>query len=621
MATNEVGGYTGRFLRADLTAGQVGNVNFDASTLRKWVGGAGIGARILYDEVPPGVQWDDPTNRLILATGPLAGTSVMGSGTFAAVTVGPMTGGATSTQANGFLGAYMKFAGFDGVILQGRSEDWVYLYLHDGIAELRDARSLLGLDTFELKEALAQELGKKEQMISAFGVGPAGEHGVRFAIIAGDRGHVAGHNGAGAVMGSKRIKAVVAERSTRRFPIANEVLLSDLSRQLTESLLSDPRGRHAFEWGTSQHFRRYSQTGALPVRNYTTSVFPEASDFLGEKYRPEFDAKPSPCWACRSHHHHTLTVPNGPFAGYKGEEPEYEQWASCGPQMGNTDVASAIVIASEIDRFGMDTNETGWVMGWVMECYEKGILTKEDTDGLEMTWGNVPSIRALLRKIAYRDGIGDLLADGVRKASEKLGRGSEDLAVYTMKGNTPRSHDDRARWNEMIDVCLSDTGTIAIGVATRQEEQGAPVDYDLFDGEKVSEVAGKTAGRMTFEDCVGMCRFNCRTSLVPMVNAVAAATGWDITPTEAMEVGRRTLNLWRAFNVKRGLTPDMERGSKRYHSTPVDGPVAGTSIVPQWEGMRANYYRLMGWDLNTGRPLPETLASLGLPEVAKELWG
>ena len=418
MAVKDVGGYTGKMLRVDLSSGRFSEVRFDEPTLRKWIGGTGIGAKILYDEVPPEVQWDDPRNRLILATGPLAGTRVMGSGTFAAVTVGAMTGGATSTQANGFLGAYMKFAGYDGVILQGRSDRWVYLYLHDGIAELRDAAHLLGLDTFRTQEAITAELGKKEHAVSVFGVGPAGERGVRFAMIAGDRGHVAAHNGVGAVMGSKRVKAIVAARGPRRFPLADAGRLEEASRQMMEALLADPRGRRAFDWGTSLSFREYSRIGALPVRNYTTSVFPEALDFMGDKYRSVFHAKPSRCWACRSNHHQSLTVPSGPFAGYKAEEPEYEQWASCGPQMGNADVASAVVIADEIDRLGMDVNETSWVMGWVMECYEKGILTKEDTGGLEMTWGNVESIRAMARKIAYREGIGDMLAEGVKRASD-----------------------------------------------------------------------------------------------------------------------------------------------------------------------------------------------------------
>lgn len=214
-------GYAGRFLRVGLSNGTITEERWDATSLRKWVGGTGVGVKTLHNEVPPSVQWSDPDNRLIMATGPLGGTSVMGTGTVSFVTKGAMTGGATTTQANGFMGAYMKFAGFDAVIVQGQSPKWVYLYLHDGLAELRDAAQLVGTDTYELQDRINEELGKREHRLSVFGIGPAGEHLVRFACIAGDRGHVAGHNGSGAVMGSKRLKAIVAERG-KRFPVFDE---------------------------------------------------------------------------------------------------------------------------------------------------------------------------------------------------------------------------------------------------------------------------------------------------------------------------------------------------------------------------------------------------------------
>jgi len=233
----------------------------------------------------------------------------------------------------------------------------------------------------------------------------------------------------------------------------------------------------------------------------------------------------------------------------------------------------------------------------------------------------VEATRALLGRIARREGIGELLAEGVKRASAKLGRGSQELAVYTEKGNTPRGHDHRGRWIEMFETCLSDTSTITVGPLVNQEEQGAPAMFDAFNWEQVSEIAGKANGRMIFEDCLGSCRFTTRAPLAKLAVAVAAATGWDFTAEEAFAVGRRTVNLLRAFNLRRGLAPDLEYPSRRYGSSPTDGPAAGTAIMPHWEDMRRNYYSMMGWDLATGRPLPETLASLGLPEVARDLWG
>jgi len=238
-----------------------------------------------------------------------------------------------------------------------------------------------------------------------------------------------------------------------------------------------------------------------------------------------------------------------------------------------------------------------------------------------MTWGNVESIRAMLQKIALREGIGDLLAEGVKRAAERLGRGSEDLAIYIMKGNTPRSHDHRTRWVEMVDTCVSDTGTMEVGPAWLPEEQGAKANPDLHYWEDVAEQLGKHNGRMMFEDSLGICRFTSRTTMEGLGKAVEAATGWkDFTGEEALAVGRRISNLLRVYNLRCGLTPEMERPSKRYGSVPVDGPMAGKDIKEHWDEMRQRYYELMGWDFATGRPLPETLRRLGLATVIPDIW-
>lgn len=613
-------GYAGKFLRVNLSTGKLTEERWDSDRLRKWVGGTGVGVKILYDEVSPTVQWSDPENRLIMATGPFGGTTIMGTGAISFVTKGPMTNGAVTTQANGYMGAYMKFAGYDAVIVQGRSDKWVYLYLHDGVAELKDAESLLGLDTYETQDKITEDLGKKERQVSVFSVGPAGESQVRFAAIAGDRGHVAGHNGTGAVMGSKRLKAIVAERG-KKFPVADENALKETANQIIEDILANPTSKNTFDWGTMSGFPGAEKGGWLPVKNYTTNPFPEAPSFTRMEYQKEWDLQPMPCWACRTKHLHMVTIKGGKYDGFKTEEPEYEQWAAWGPVVGNTDPAGAAVLSRDVDALGMDTNEAGWLMGWVIECYEKGILTKKDTDGLEMTWGNVDAIRAMLRKIATRDGIGDMLAEGVRGASQKLGRGSDEFAIYTLKGNTPRGHDHRSRWIEMVDTCVSDTSTIEVGPAWKPEEQGAKASPDLHNWEDIGEQLGKHNGRMMFEDCTGICKFTARTGMETLGKAIEASTGWkDFTGDEAMAVGRRISNLLRVYNLRCGLGPELERPSKRYGSVPVDGPMAGRNIMEHWDEMKGRYYELMGWDTATGRPLPETLKKLGLSDLISDIW-
>jgi len=313
-----------------------------------------------------------------------------------------------------------------------------------------------------------------------------------------------------------------------------------------------------------------------------------------------------------------MTITGGKYDGIVVEEPEYEQLAAWGPVIDSEDVPSAMMLSSLTDRLGFENNEAGWIVGWVMECYEKGFLTKDNLDGLEMKWGNVEGVRQLLHMIAYRQGVGDLLAEGIMRASQKLGGEAAKCAIYTAKGNTPRGHDHRTRWFEMFDTCVSNTGTIEtgpIGTYFGGVETLSP-GYPM----EVSTVMAETKGMMIFEDSLVLCRFNSKMNLALESEAVSAVTGWDFTSEEAKRVGLRAVNLMKAFNIRAGLGRELDRPSERYGSTPIDGPSKGISIEPHWEKMLENYYRLMGWDVKTGKPLPETLRKLGLEHLIKDLW-
>ncbi len=609
MAEN-FSGYTGKLLRVDLTTGTITDERLDGTTIKDYVGGSGFGAKILYDEVPPEVEWSNPANRLIICSGPLGGTRVAGSGTFSAVTKGPLTNGAVTTQANGFLGAYLRFAGYDGIILQGAASSLKYLYIGKGSIELRDATRLAGKDTWETQDALCNELGKTERNLSVFGIGPAGETLVKFAAIAGDKGHVAGHNGSGAVMGSKRLKAIAIERSEGRVPMHDGNELSRLAREISDLLKTDP----SFDvplWGTSMAFAPLSMIGALPVRNYTTNIFPEWESFMGDRLRSTYECTPKPCWGCQMNHCHLMKVTEGPYAGYVGDEPEYEQWSAWGPMIGNPDPGAALMLANEVDKLGMDTNEAGLVVGWVMECYARGFLSAKDLDGLEMRWGNVKGTKELLRRIANRQGFGGLLAEGVKRAAEKIGGEALECAIYTHKGNSPRGHDHRALWSEMFETCVSNTGTIEVARTVFPSELGLSGPIDRFSGKDVSTAAAKTNGRMVFEDTLGTCRFCTQVPLAKLSQVLNAATGWEFGAEECLLVGRRVVNLLRVFNIRNGITAEQEIPSARYGSTPTDGPAAGISIAPHWDDMRRDYYDLMAWEKETAKPLPERLRRYG----------
>ncbi|MEJ2109495.1 MAG: aldehyde ferredoxin oxidoreductase C-terminal domain-containing protein [Acidobacteriota bacterium] len=609
----KTGGYLGRILRVDLTSEKITTESLDESILRKFIGGAGLGAKYLFDEVPAGVQWSDPENRLLFFSGPFGGTRYAGSGMIAVVSKGPMTNMAGSSQANGFFGTYLKFSGFDGVIIQGQANDWKYLRIHDGTAELCDARDLVGKDTLETEDAVREKL---DSQCSVYGIGPAGENRVRYAAIFGDHGHVAAHNGLGAVMGSKKLKAIAAERGSQKIEVADPERHDAAVKEFAQHF---HKMQHPlFEYGTADLVGLAKKLGWLPVKNYTTSEFPEFEKFTGQSIRKNFKTKSTPCWACRKGHTCSIQIEEGPYAGFEGEEPDYEGVAAMGSLIGQTDPATTIYLCNQVDRLGLDINESGYVIAWLMECCEKGYLETSDLDGIDMAWGNGDAVLEMLKKIAHRQGCGDLLAEGVKRASEKIGGEAANCAVYTRKGASPRTHDHRANWPELIDTCLSNTGPIEVtGGAPKPEELGLDPVKDPSDPVQVSTMNARLNGKGQFLDSLPLCRF-CMMDFRSPIEALNIITGWDMDIPEAIDVGRRIVNQFRAFNFRHGLTKEMEAPSVRYGSTPADGPAAGKAIMPKWDALRRTYYEEMGWDAETGKPLPDTLKKLGLEDLISE---
>lgn len=610
-------GSTGKILRVDLSSGRIRDEALDEATLRKYLGGTGMGIKYLHELVDPKIKWSDPRNIFFLGSGPLGGTRIPGCATISFVTKGALTNGATSTQANGNFGAYLKWCGYNGILVQGASSTWKYLYIHEGGAELRDASHLVGKDTWQTEDAIKEELGYKERTMSVFGIGPAGENMVKFAGVFGDRGHAAPHNGTGAVMGSKKLKAFAVARVPSKLQFVDPEKLSELAKKTTEGAKAFGGG-NVFNWGTSRVLPGAETAGWLPVKNYLTNVFPEKELFDGARVRPLFKSQNYPCFACASHHYELMTVTEGPYAGYFGKEPEYEQWASWGPQIWQKDPGAAVMLSNEVDKLGMDTNEAGWVVGWVMECYEKGTLTKKDLDGLEMTWGNVEATLALLKNIAHRRGYGNTLAEGVKVAAEKLGGEAVNWAIFTGKGNSPRGHDHRGRWVEMLDTTISDTGTLETQMlVVNKNLWKMPNPMDIFNPEQVATAEANSMGSMTISDCLVQCWFCSFNDTETQLEALNAATGWNMSVEEIMKVGKRVVNLMRLYNLKAGLTPDKEKPAPRYCSQSVDGPNKDKPVAPHWEKILDLFYQLMGWDRKTGKPLPETLKALGIEHLAK----
>ena len=607
-------GYAGKWADINLSNRTVSYIEFPEKILREYLGGIGIGARILYDRVKPGTEWDSPENCLIIAGGPLNGINLAGSGAFCAVTKGPLTNGATSVQANGFFGAYLKKSGLDGLIIEGAADDWVYLHIGHGVVEIRDAGELSGLDTLETEEKVKELIDNPGHQSSVFGIGPAGEKLVKFAALVGDKGHVAGHNGVGAVLGSKKLKAMAVERGNTKTPLFDLERVSNLSKQI----IADAKENSAqMEKGTSHLLKKAIPTGILPYKNLTSNVV--GDEYLklgGEYYREKFDLKREPCYACPSSHCHQITVTEGPYKGFTGDEPEYELMAGMGSLIGNSDPGAAIMLSNELDRVGVDGNEGSWLCAFVIEMFERGILNVEDTDGLELRWGNVEAVRALIHKIANREGIGNILAEGVMRAARHLGGEALNIAVYQNKGHAPRGHDHRSRWTEMFDTAVSGCGTIE-STHTKLSPD------DAVSPEAVANALHKGKTRC-FVDSLVVCMFPTQTmtsmKIDHLVELINAATGWDYSGDEAAAQSLRVVNLLRAFNVRHGITPEVERPSVRYGSVPADGPSKGRDVMQVWDETLDRYYNLMGWDRVTGRPRQETLQKLGLGDVVRDLY-
>ncbi len=617
------GGYAGNILRVDLTSGKTWSQPWTPKEMRLYVGGAGLGVKILWDEVPAHVAWDHPENRLILATGPLAGLPVWGTGGLSVVTRGAMTNGGTSTQANGFFGACLKYSGYDAIVIQGQSSRWVYLYIQDGVAELRDAASLVGKDTWETQDALHGELGLSGHQMSVYGIGPAGENLVRFAAIAGDYGHVASKNGCGAVMGKKRLKAVAIVRGTRGLRVADPRSLFQAADEIAYDLKTNPTTKSLYEYGTLSGVLNLHRIGGLPIKNYTSNVVPKGTDMVAweaPSLRKGFDHRGHQCNACGMHHCHMQVIPTGPHRGEMVDEPEYEGWAGAGWAIGCTDPVAISWLNTQVDRACVDVNEFGWVIGWVMECQEKGYFTKDQLGGLEVHWGDVEAAAKLLKMINHRQGFGNVLAEGVKRAAETLGGPAAACAIYTGKGASPRGHDHRARWDEMLDTATGSTGTLETGPPAHPTEFGMPARINPFDPDAVGKSVGNHLGRRHFEDSLGACIFTTRTLVGTLCHALNAATGWDYAKEEAMRLGRRTAALFRAFDLRCGLGPELERPSPRYGSIPVDGPAKGQSVQQHWEHMLDVWYETVGYDRNTGRPRPDTLRALSLEFLIPALW-
>lgn len=607
-------GYCFQLARVNLTEKRVTVESLAPELLEQWVGGVGLGAYFLFKEVPTDCVPFSESNKVFFFTGPLSGTSFPGSGTFCCVTKSPMTGFSGSSQANGFFAAYLKMAGFDGLIIEGTSPEPVYLAVADGTVEIRSAAPYWGKGTFETESSILQDHELKPNGASVYAIGPAGENLVRFAALVGDSGHVAGHNGIGAVLGAKKLKAILAVKGAAKVTPANEQQFNDLVKDVRLKAQGYMKGMLRTH-GTAGLVLPAYHLGELPIRNLQTSLAEDVEKIDGTYFREHFEHRPKTCHMCPIAHNAWVKIKEGPYAGLEAEEPEYENISTMGSNLGIMKADALIYLSYLADDLGVNITEAGWVISWLMECSEKKLLGEYQDEGT-IAWGDVKGVDDLLQKIAHRKGrIGELLADGVMRASRAVGGEAALAAVCTEKGGSPRGHDHRARWTELIDTCVSNTGTIEATFGRRfPAALGEPIP-DFFDHENVSKTIARINGWRQFDDAIGTCRFCTGDAPEATVQAVAALTGRQIDILDAAHIGRRIVNLFRVYNCRSGLTREMERPSRRYGSTPVDGPARGKAIAPHWEDTLTIFYENMGWDPETGVPTEATLREMGIADL------
>ncbi len=467
-------GYAGNILRVNLSTGEATTEPLSEELVRLFVGGRGIAAKILYDELEPGIDPLSPSNKLIFTAGPLAGTPAQSCSRWIVTTKSPQTGGMFRSCAGGGIGLELKYAGFDLLILEGKAEKPSYLFIKDDQVEIREANHLWGLLTRETTENIRKELGDEKVKVAA--IGPSGEKLVLFAAIVDDR-RTASRGGVGAVMGSKNLKAI-AVRGSKRIEVADPDTMKEITKKHVETVKNDPKFKGFSHLGTASAVGFCHALGIYPVRNFQEGVLENVEGSLtGEKVEEIF-VKDDRCQLCHIRCGTVLQVKEGPYAGEPVEGPEYETLYSFGGEIGNTDLGMIIEANRICDDYGVDTMSAGCTIGFAMELYEKKILTRQELDGLDLTWGNHEAAIELLKKIVTREGIGDLLAEGTRKAAQKIGKGSEQYAIQ-VKGLELPGYEPRGLKGSGLNLATAPLGAShCIGQCPQEimgPERGRPV--------------------------------------------------------------------------------------------------------------------------------------------------
>lgn len=623
-------GYNGKILHVDLTQ-QVFHVDEpEEKWYRTYMGGSGFASYFLLKLVKPGIDPLSPDNVLIFAGSVVTGVPISGFNRFTAAAKSPLTGAYGESEAGGYFGPEMKFAGFDALVIYGRAPKPTYLYIRDGQVELRDANSVWGLNNWETLLKVQEELGDKHVRLAS--IGQAGENLVRFANISNDIEHFNGRTGLGAVMGSKNLKAVVV-RGTQKILSADPKRVAEIARWHNTRIKSHPPNVGLSSTGTAGLVKGVNAGGFFPTRNWREGTFEGADKLNWDSYKKFIFHSPGTCYACsvKCKRRVFSDDPRYPL-NPKWGGPEYETIAALGSMVGNDNIKAVARGNQLCNLYGMDTISIGNVIAFVMECFEEGILTKADLGGRSIGFGDVDGLLWLIEEIANRRGIGEILADGVKIAAERIGRRADRFA-FTIKNNDIPFHDGRGKTGMALGFAVSSTGGDHVECPHDHVFQGegyvklAPLG--LKEGIEPLEI---NAAKVRFfsigqrawgiNNLLSICNF-CSVPIHAMtfqmlVNAAQAITGWDVSLFEIMKASERSLVLSRMFNIREGFSREDDKVIRRWYERMPAGPLAGKKIDEQ-EFRKAIdlYYEVSGWDKN-GVPTSGKLVDLELEWLLEE---
>ncbi len=647
-------GYAGKILHANLTEGTLEVEEPSEEFYRTYMGGSAIGLYYLLKHTLAGVDPLGPENTLTLAIGGVTGAAISGQSRATAVAKSPLTGAVGDAQAGGFWPAELKFAGFDAIVFHGKSPKPVYLWIKDGEYELRDASHLWGhgYSTRKVEEMLFEELDDRRVQIAQ--VGEAGEKLVRYAAIMNMANRAHGRTGMGAVMGSKNLKAVVVRGSSKKLPVADKERLRDqmkVSRENVQGYMGDFP-----QYGTAGIVTGQDADGGLPTRNWQSGSMGQeraaALDgrLLWDKYLrgweegTQFKTGRDTCYSCAIKCKRVVEAEwNGHQLVPEAGGVEYESISTLGSYNEIDDLGAVSYMNQLCNDYGADPISAGATMSFAVECFERGLITTEDTGGLELKWGNTNDIVEMLHRSLKREGFGDVLAEGSLRAAQTIGQGAEAYSM-TVKGQELPAHMPQVKRSLSLIYAVNpfgadhessehdpfyeeDTYLANSTVRTRMEELKLfePQDATVLNREKV-EYALHTQYEYSAQDTVSVCNFVYGPAWQLMgpgelAETISAVVGWDVTVDELMEVGRRRLNMLRAFNAREGLSRDQDTLPKRLFDEPLTGGASDGMYVDraEWEAALETYYEMNEWDVATGNPTRETLESLKLGWVAETI--